>query len=371
MSLHRSLSVALLALILAVSVSLAGDPAPAPQSPPEIEAEDAPEAPVNRTFNVDITAEEAAEIPPPTQAPADNRAARPMPPRDDSLIKHPVLDANMLLLFRAYHYRFNSPSGDYGLFSLSTLDIPFFDFTIWEDSAPRMVERLKAGQPLGDPLARICPVDQPLISLFSMKTLIDYSKDQPSTLAARVRYLDSLVFGLYQEDAWLDKQFVQTWGRFPLGIRTFERARTDLHTGLYVLDCEMFSILRSLRSQDFSDVRFADTFLAGVFTYNRRKDSKQWNALSVPFVSAADWRTDEVSTDLTLLGTRSENTSLPGPGKRPLLALWYSTREFDGDSAHEVLRLPLFGPLFSHWKQDDVTHWHMLPRIITWGKYPY
>lgn len=281
-----------------------------------------------------------------------------------------MTDANFFPLMRFNHNEIKSTAGNFHLIGFSVLDIPFFTFTNCSDGIVQYLRWIESGEATGNPLAIVHNTDQPLLSAFSVKAILRDKDGKLSAMGSRARIIDSLIFGLYQEDKWLEDQYVKTWGVIFPDIKVVALERTNRTRGTFIVDSQLFSLYRNYSEPRGSDFRIADTILAGVFTDVVWGDRRQWNALSIPYFSGADYRRDDLSRDFTLLGTRSENTGLP-PRRAPWVALWFSTNEADGDSAKEFLRLPLLGPVFSRWKQDEEKHWHVFPRIMTLWKYPH
>lgn len=286
-------------------------------------------------------------------------------------------DTTMLLLFRFGKQPVVTDTGRYRIHHTEILDIPFASVS---QPYVGLLPDKYGTHPLDQSsnlLQKVFPVDQPVLSVFSLKHISTDPKILSSLpyhfVGSRLKVLDSVIVCLYQKDKWGQEmeQYDATFLRFPVDIRAFQMSGTKTGSALHVVDSPFGGVFRMRREEDQKELRVVDTFLAGVFQQRSAGPRSQWTAVPLPMFSAASWEKAGTERRRTVLGTWSENSYLPDWTGHPLLAVWYGTDEADGSSSRQALRLPLLGPVFSTWEAKGEKHWGIFPRLTFWRHYEY
>lgn len=229
-----------------------------------------------------------------------------------------------------------------------------------------------------NPFATIFPFDEPLVSLIDLTALLPEKDEQEAERAwreripVRLRILDSVVFCLFQRDAWNDKQFCEEWLEMPL-VTTFKREKTKKRSALHILNVPFANVVRHVDKGHEGDTRILDA--PGVSIFNRQRGPEEedtWvfiKALMFDLLHREKCREKKEFNAVSLSILDLEIN------KRPIdlnFSLFRRERRENGEDRTEYLHLPLVGPLFAKWKGPNTEHpGSIIPRLLHWSDFPY
>lgn len=259
--------------------------------------------------------------------------------------------------------------------------LPFLEIVQYDPAiaSPQAERAIEDGM---NPLARVFPFDQPLLELWSRKsvaiTQLAEGTEVTREAGRRIRVLDTLPVGLFQHDRWLGGQSHMEILQLPLFSVGYACRESATESNVRVVEVPLVKLFRHRNNASGRRTRVGDATLASVF--ERMKDplgNERWGLVNVPFIALAMYEETVNGRAFTMLGTAAYDSWLPDWTGEPLIALWHQTQS-QGRMSQQALRLPLLGPVWAWWKApveeegaDWETHWSIFPRITHWKSFEH
>jgi len=223
--------------------------------------------------------------------------------------------------------------------------------------------------------------EQPLFCFYDTALLFDNTKGQErghslsSAHARRSRWLDTPLVSLWEMEKWNYGKYHRYKFLDFLPVATIAGEKGKSRSSFEVLDTSLVSVFgyenEEKKDNATGHVRSLYTCVASVWESRWKEGKKEWSFLAAPLCGGAKWRAEGEKERLTILGTESMDSRLPGRGGAPLTALWHQQREGKDTSTQQFLRVPLIGPVWAAWEDKDEARWGIFPRLFFWKKFRY
>ena len=262
-----------------------------------------------------------------------------------------------------------------------SIHLPFLEIVQYDPAivSPQAERAIEDGM---NPLARVFPLDQPLLEVWSRKrvaiTQLAEGGEVTREAGRRIRVLDTLPVGLFQHDRWLGGQSHMEILQLPLFSVVYACRESATESNVRVLEAPLVKGFRHRTNASGKRTRVADATLASVF--ERAEDptgNKRWGLVNLPLCGLALYEETAAERAFTMVGTAGYDTWLPDWTGEPLIALWHQTQS-QRHVSRQALRLPLLGPVWAWWKEpvedegaDWETHWSIFPRITHWKSFDH
>ena len=272
------------------------------------------------------------------------------------------------------------------LFHLSLLKVPLIGF--WSsDTRGRLFAFGDDRNPFWPPSpdqTNTAFLDQPLFCFYdTVRFFSDTSVRQgngqatisPSWQATRSRWLDTPLVSLWEMERWSKGKYYRYKFLDFLPLSTIAGEKGKSRSSFEVLDTSLVSVFgyenEEKKDNATGHVRSLYTCVASVWESRWKEGKKEWSFLAAPLCGGAKWRAEGEKERLTILGTESMDSRLPGRGGAPLTALWHQQREGKDTSTQQFLRVPLIGPVWAAWEDKEESRWGIFPRLFFWKKFRY
>jgi hypothetical protein len=183
----------------------------------------------------------------------------------------------------------------------------------------------------------------------------------------RKRYLDSLVFTLYEKSTWGADSYDVEWLDLPL-ITSFAHSKGSSSGSWQILETAFTTFYTSKRSGEVSDIRFMDFWAASLYEKEMSEEgSLSWKYLSTWPITLVKGTQSKESEKVSVLETHHILTDWL------TFSLWRKEKKEQGAIGRQYLRLPLLGPVWSTWKEsaDGDTKHAPFPRLFYWHSPEY
>jgi hypothetical protein len=234
----------------------------------------------------------------------------------------------------------------------------------WLKNFDNSVDTSKASA--ANPFSETIHFDQPLFSLFELVVMGDkkmLSKNDFTDAAMRLRFVDTPIFLLHQSDRWGGEYYDNQWLKIPLS-NIIRSRKGPMFREVKFCQIPLIAIYAYERKGDNLKARFLDVTLASVFKRKAIRDkSDRWTIFQTIVGTVVDSRHDEETSRFSVLETPSYIPNLLA------FSLYRSDKLEEGESATRLLRIPILGPVWSSWKEEEggKTKHMPFPRLFFWA----
>ena len=275
---------------------------------------------------------------------------------------------------------FRTPS--YAVEHIYVLSIPFAQFLTTHRVLP-LFKNERGEFPNENPFKSTWQFDEPLFCLYdglaitynpqrdteefeqkkNTLTFNDTDESPEKQKCVRKRYLDSLVFTLYEKSTWGADSYDVEWLDLPL-ITSFEHIKGPRAGSWQILETPLTTCYTKKWKGERSDVRFLDFWAASLYEKEMHEDgASSWKYLSTWPITLVKGSEGEKCKKVSVLETTHILTAY-----WTRFSLWQKEKKEDGSACRQYLRLPLLGPVWSTWKEgaDGETKNAPFPRLLYW-----
>jgi hypothetical protein len=239
------------------------------------------------------------------------------------------------------------------------LKIPFAEYLHYEDL---LSEIKNPNIPTENPFDETWQLDQPVFCLFNNLMIFSRSEQDEKTnkfskLWIRERYLDSLVFCLFQRAQWGEDRYYYEWFDLPM-ITTYAYERSTQLKYQKIFETPFTTIYTYYPNK----TKLLDFMIVSLYKKDIYKERNS--------VCEKTENTENIKQN----GERSKTTILRTMailGNWSTFALWQRERFEDKKVCNQFLRLPFLGPVLSSWESPETKGKKnaIFPRLL-FGKYP-
>jgi len=239
------------------------------------------------------------------------------------------------------------------------LKIPFAEYLHYEDLLSKMKE---SPSPDDNPFNETWQLDQPLFCLVDILMVFKRSEQDEKTnkfskLWLRERYLDSLVFCLFQRDQWGENGYYCEWFDIPM-ITTYAYERGTRFHYQKILETPFTTIYTHYPNK----TKLLDFMVVSLY---KNEIYKKRSSICEKTDNSKEIKQDGKKSRTTILRTRVIL------GDWSTFTLWQREKFEDNTICDQYLRLPFIGPIWSSWESPESKGKKnaIFPRLL-FGKYP-
>ena len=239
------------------------------------------------------------------------------------------------------------------------LKIPFAEYLHYEDLLSGIK---KPPQPIANPFDETWQLDQPVFCFYDNLMVFkraeqDEKTNKFSKLWMRERYLDSLIFCLFQRAQWGENRYYYEWFDLPM-ITTYAYEKSTQLNYLKILETPFTTIYTYYPNK----TELLDFMVVSLY---KKEIYKEKGIACEQTDNSKEVKQDGEKSKTTILRTMAIL------GNWSTFSLWQRERFEDKTVCNQFLRLPFLGPVLSSWESPETKGKKnaLFPRLL-FGKHP-